>query len=131
MTDKKQPVGDVLIVDDDPAICELLKNYCLKMGCFRNILVSGDGSSASSKMRNQKFALIMIDLKLPKKSGIDLIRELNEKSTNKKSSVLAISGSILHSDLEKLIELGIKNFLQKPFEEAVFQEKVSKLLAIK
>ncbi|MFA6238298.1 MAG: response regulator [Bacteriovorax sp.] len=131
MNDKKQTVGDVLIVDDDPAICELLKNYCDKMGCFRHVLIANDGSIASIKMRNQKFAVIMIDLKLPKKSGIDLIRELNEKSTNRKNSILVVSGTIVQTDLEKLIELGIRNFLPKPFEEVVFQERVLKLLAVK
>lgn len=130
--DKKKPLlGDVLIVDDDPAICELLQNYCKNMGCFRNILIANDGSNASNKMRNQKFALIILDLQLPKKSGIDLIRDLDDKSTNRKSSVLVVSGTLDKTMLEKILALGVKSFLPKPFNEAGFQEKVLKLLASK
>ncbi len=128
LENKKQLVGDVLIVDDDVAICEILKEYCKEMGCFRNILVANDGSSASTKMRNQKFALIIVDMKLPKKSGIDLIRELDDKSLNKRSNVLVVSGTLDKTLFEKLLALGVKGFMPKPFEEAVFQEKVLKII---
>lgn len=128
---KKQLVGDVLIVDDDPGICEILKEHCKEMGCFRNILVANDGSIASTKMRNQKFALIIVDMKLPKKSGIDLVRELDEKSLNKRSSVMVVSGTLDKTLFDKLLALGVKTFVPKPFEEAIFQEKVLKIIAAK
>lgn len=128
---KKNLVGDVLIIEDDISICEILEDYCKKMGCFRNVLIAQDGSMASSKMRNQKFALILVDLKLPKKGGLDLVRELDDKSVNRRSSVLIVSGTLDKTMLEKLVALGVKNFLPKPFDEAGFQEKVLKVLALK
>ncbi|MGZ3787010.1 MAG: response regulator [Bacteriovorax sp.] len=131
MEKKRQPIGDVLIVDDDPAICEILKTYCENLGCFRNILTANEGSNASNKLRNQKFALIILDMQLPKKSGLDLIRELDDKSINQRSSILIASGILDKSVVEKVIALGIKFFLPKPFDEAGFQEKVLKLLRAK
>ncbi|MDD4972838.1 MAG: response regulator [Bacteriovorax sp.] len=128
---KKQLRGDVLIIDDDASICEILKGYCEKMGCFRNILIAHDGSMASSKLRNQKFALILLDLKMPKKSGLDLLRELDDKSLNSKKSIVVISGTFDKTAVEKIIATGIKSFLPKPFTEADFQEKILKLLTIK
>ncbi len=124
----KSTVGDVLIVDDDKDICEIIKKYCENMGCFRNIIIANDGAIASNKMRNQKFSLILIDLKMPKKSGLDLMREFDDKSLNKKTSVMVVSGTLDKTMLEKSIALGIKNFLPKPFDEAGFQERVLKLL---
>jgi two-component system chemotaxis response regulator CheY len=129
--DKKQLLGDVLIVDDEPAICEILKQYCINLGCFRNIIFAHDGSMASNKLRNQKFALVMVDLKMPKKGGIDLIRELDDKSMNKRSSIIVVSGNLDKTMFEKIVALGVKNFLPKPFDEANFQEKVLKLLGAK
>lgn len=130
--EKKKPLlGDVLIVEDDPSICEILQNYCKNMGCFRNVLIANDGSMASNKMRNQKFALILIDLKLPKKGGLDLIRELDDKSVNRRSSIMVVSGTLDKTALEKIVALGVRNFLPKPFDEAGFQEKVLKVLAAK
>lgn len=124
----KNLIGDVLIVDDDKDICEIMKQYCTNLGCFRNIILANDGAIASNKLRNQKFALILVDLKMPKKSGLDLMREFDDKSLNKKSSVMVVSGTLDKTMLEKSIALGIKNFLPKPFDEAIFQEKVLKML---
>lgn len=132
MNEKKKPlVGDVLIVEDDSSICEILESYCKNLGCFRNILIAQDGSIASSKMRNQKFALIMVDLKLPKKGGLDLLRELDDKSINRKNSILIVSGTLDKTVVEKIIALGVKNFMPKPFDEATFQEKVLRMLSSK
>lgn len=125
----KPPIGDVLIVDDDKDVCEILKQYCFNMGCFRNIIFAHDGALASIKLRNQKFSLILIDLKMPKKSGLDLMREFDDKSLNKKANVMVVSGTLDKTMLEKSIALGIKNFLPKPFDEANFQERVLKLLS--
>ena len=68
--ENKKPLGDVLIVDDDADLCNIVKSYCKNMGCFRNILIANDGSNASAKMRNQKFALILLDVNMPKKKGM-------------------------------------------------------------
>lgn len=124
----KATVGDVLVVDDDKDICDIIKTYCENMGCFRNIILANDGAIASNKLRNQKFALILIDLKMPKKSGLDLMREFDDKSLNRKASVMVVSGTLDKTMLEKSIALGIKSFLPKPFDEAGFQERVLKLL---
>jgi response regulator of citrate/malate metabolism len=132
LIEKKRPsIGDVLIADADASTCELLQDYCKKTGRFRNILCSNDGALASSKMRNQKFALIILDLKLPKKSGLDLIRELSDKSTNHKNSVLIISDVLDKTMYEKIIAAGVTFFLSKPLDEAVFQEKILNLIKSK
>lgn len=131
MIEKKKPaLGDVLIVDDDTSICEVLKQYCVNLGCFRNVIFAHDGLIASNKIRNQKFALILIDMKLPKKSGLDIIRELDD-SINQKNSIVIISGNLDKTVFEKSFALGVKSFIPKPFDEAVFQEKVLKLVGVK
>ncbi len=132
IVEKKKPLlGDVLIIDDDVSICEIIKQYCENLGCFRNILFAHDGSMASTKLRNQKFAVIFVDMKLPKKSGLDVIRELDDKSLNQRKSIVVISGTLDKTMLEKAVALGVKYFIPKPFDEAVFQEKVLKLVGAK
>ncbi|MBC7537817.1 MAG: response regulator [Bacteriovorax sp.] len=128
---KKQLRGDVLIIDDDVSICEILKGYCENMGCFRNILFAHDGSMASSKLRNQKFALILLDLKMPKKGGLDLLREMDDKSLNSKNNIVVVSGTLDKTMIEKIVENGVKAFLPKPFTEVEFQDKILKSLGLK
>lgn len=127
--EKKKPTrGDVIIIEDNPSICILLKKYCVNMGCFRNIIIAQDGFTGSNKLRNQKFALIIMDMQLPRKSGLEILREMDDKSLNSKDSILIASGELDKMMLEKAMAVGVKFFLTKPFAEAEFQEKVLKLL---
>ena len=127
---RKQMLGDILIVDDDPDICEIMKEYCKEMGCFRNVLIANDGSAASNMLRNQKFVLILLDLKMPKKAGLDLLKELDDKSLNRRKNVLVVSGNIDKTMFDKIVALGVKNFLPKPFDEAIFKEKILKIVTL-
>lgn len=125
---EKQTIGDVLISDDDPNVCEILKQYCINLGCFRHIVIAQDGALASNKLRNQKFKVIFLDMKMPKKAGLDVIREFDDKALNQKSSILVVSGNVDRTILEKIVGLGVKNFLMKPFTEEEFQERVLKMI---
>jgi response regulator of citrate/malate metabolism len=120
---------DVLIVDDDKNICEIIRDYLIHMGCFKNIVMAHDGILATQKLRNQKFALILLDINMPKKSGIDLITEFDGNNINRKECVLVVSGTLDKNIMAQIVAAGIKNFLVKPFDEAAFQDKVLKVLA--
>lgn len=120
---------DVLIVDDDKNICEILKEYCLNMGCFKNIVFANDGIMATQKLRNQKFSLILLDMNMPKKSGLDLLGEFEKGALNQRESVLIVSGTLEKDLISKIIERGVKTFLVKPFDEPAFQDRVLKVLS--
>lgn len=120
---------DVLIVDDDKNICEILKEYAINMGCFKNIVFAHDGILATQKLRNQKFALILLDINMPKKTGLDLLAEFEDvNSLNKKHSVLIVSGTLDKEAISDILKAGIKMFLVKPFDEPSFQDRVLKVL---
>jgi response regulator of citrate/malate metabolism len=120
---------DVLIVDDDKNICAIMKEYLEEMGTFRLIVEAHDGSVASSKLQNQKFGLIILDMNMPKKSGFDLIKDFEPPCVNKKDNVLVISGTLDRDLIARIIQRGVKNFLVKPFDEESFKDKVTKMIA--
>ncbi len=124
----KRMQRDVLICDDDKDICEILKVYCENMGCFKNIVMAHDGITATQKLRNQKFALVCLDITMPKKSGYDLIGDVEVGGINSKESILIVSGTLEKDLIAKIIASGVKNFMVKPFDEKQFQEKVLKIL---
>lgn len=119
---------DVLIVDDDKDICEILRDYCHNMGCFKNIIIANDGMTATHKLRNQKFALILLDMNMPKKSGLDLLSEFDAETLNRKENILVVSGTLEKTLIAKILGHGIKTFLVKPFDEPTFQDRVLKIL---
>jgi response regulator of citrate/malate metabolism len=124
----KRMQRDVLICDDDKDICEILKVYCENMGCFKNIVMAHDGITATQKLRNQKFALVCLDITMPKKSGYDLIGDVEVDGINSKESILIVSGTLEKDLIAKIIASGVKNFMVKPFDEKQFQEKVLRIL---
>jgi response regulator of citrate/malate metabolism len=119
---------DVLIVDDDKNICEILKEYAVNMGCFKNIVFAHDGILATLKLRNQKFALILLDINMPKKTGLDILSEFDDESLNRRENVLIVSGTLDKEVIGHILRAGIKQFLVKPFDESAFQEKVLKIM---
>ncbi|MBC7712050.1 MAG: response regulator [Rhizobacter sp.] len=119
---------DVLICDDDKNICEILKVYCESMGCFKNIVMAHDGITATQKLANQKFAVILLDISMPKKTGFDLIGDITASELNSIDSILIVSGTLEKDLIARIIQSGVKNFMVKPFDEKQFQEKVLKIL---
>ena len=124
----KRVKRDALICDDDKDICEILKLYCENMGCFKNIVVAYDGIMGTLKLRNQKFSLICLDINMPKKSGYDLISDIEVGGINSKESILIVSGALEKDLIAKIVGNGVKNFLVKPFDEKQFREKVLRIL---
>ncbi len=120
----------LLIVDDEKNICKVLKDYADHMGCFNPIVFAQDGAIAGSKLKNQKFDLILLDMNLPKRSGSELIKEIFEdkRSLNKIENILIVSGTLDKALITNLLSMGCKNFLTKPFTEADFQEKILKMI---
>jgi response regulator of citrate/malate metabolism len=119
---------DCLIIDDEKDICEVLKIYCENLGVFRNVIIARDGVTGTNKLHNQKFGLILLDINMPKKSGIDVLKEFDGDHKNDFDSVVVVSGELDKEKLTAILSKGVKNFMIKPFTEAQFQEKVLPIL---
>lgn len=119
---------DCLIIDDDPGICRVLQAYCENLGTFRHIIVANDGQLGSNKLRNQKFGLILLDVNMPKKNGIDVLGDFDKDQPNSLDDVVIVSGELNKDKISSILSTGIKSFIIKPFKEAQFQEKVLPIL---
>ena len=124
--------GDVLIVDDEKNLCETVETYLNEMACFRNILVANDGSQAMRKITNQKFSIILLDLSMPKKEGIDIIRSIADKKDKQKfnsvEKIVIMSGTMNEFQLQEAMHLGVRNFLIKPFDKDKFITKIEQIV---
>ncbi len=126
---------DVLIIEDELDVLETIAMYLESMDIFRNIVKAHDGVTAISKLNNQTFDLILIDLKIPKKPGLDVVKFIadhaNGPNANQVRSVAVVSGALDKKSITKALGFGAKNFLVKPFDEIGFQEKIREVLGIK
>lgn len=120
---------DVLIIDDEPEVSEVLHMYLENMERFRRIITASDGALASKKLANQNFGLILLDMNLPKKNGLDILKELSKHTMNSVDNVVVISGELDKDKLQTAISRGVKHFIVKPFDEEGFKSKVKKIVS--
>jgi len=118
---------DALIVDDEPEICETIKMYLEDLELFRNIVIATNGQEAQLKISNQHFALILLDINMPKKSGIELLNNMPALHQDLKR-VIMVSGELDQTKLKLSISKGVKNFIIKPFDEETFLKKIAEVL---
>jgi len=115
----------ILIVDDEPNFC-LGAGIALKKAGYE-ISKAGDGEEALKMiLKNNHFDLLIIDIFMPKMSGIELIGKLRENNVS--TPIVAISSFIDNTVVDELISRGCSEFLDKPFEPREFIKRVNKLL---
>ena len=124
-------IKDVLIIDDDEDVIQVLEMYCEDLEVFRLIVKANNGLEAASKLANQKFHLILMDVNMPKKTGVEIVSEFSRFKMNSLSNVVLISGELDRKMIEQTMKYGVKNYLVKPFDEATFKAKVMPILKSK
>jgi len=100
----------ILVVDDEPKIVQLLRDYLERAG-FR-VLTAPNGKTALAVTHSEKPDLIILDLGLPEMDGLDVTRTLR-----KDSNVPIIILTARSEETDKLIglELGADDYITKPF----------------
>ena len=101
----------ILIVDDDLNICELLRLYIEKEGY--STVVANYGIEAIKKFKDENPALVLLDLMLPGKDGLEVCREIRKES-NCPIIMLTAKGEVFDKVLG--LELGADDYMVKPFE---------------
>lgn len=115
----------VLIVDDEADVVELL-GFRLKMkGC--DILKAYDGEEGLRMSKEKSPDLILLDLILPKRNGLDVCRELKADPKTEKIPIILISASSDQIEKGKRFT-GADGFLKKPFEPEEFLKTVEPYL---
>ena len=100
----------ILVVDDEPKIVKLVRDYLERAGF--GVRVAVDGKSALLMSWAEKPDLIILDLGLPKMDGLDVTRELRKVSN---VPVIMLTGRSEESDKLVGLELGADDYITKPF----------------
>jgi DNA-binding response OmpR family regulator len=112
----------ILVVDDEPKIARLARDYLEHAGFA--VLTAGDGSTALATIRQRRPDLVVLDLGLPGIDGLDLTRELRRDS-----SIPIVMLTARDDEFDKLLglELGADDYLTKPFSP---RELVARVRAV-
>lgn len=108
----------VLVVDDHPAVGEMVRSMLESRG-FRAI-IARESAVALAAFEHAQFDAMLVDVDLPGTNGIELLRELRERSRASGSpfSVCLMTGLLSPDVTEAVAEAGVAGVLQKPFSMA-------------
>lgn len=113
----------VLIVDDEPVICDLIYEDLNGLGYICE--VASDGNSALHKMAKDRFDIALLDIRLPVISGIDVLKEIKSKYDLAVIMITAID------DVDTAVEsmkLGALDYIVKPFKLDTLNSRISAAL---
>jgi two-component system phosphate regulon response regulator OmpR len=100
----------VLLVDDDEKLCKLLREYLEDYGF--QVLTLGDGTSVVKTIRAESPDIIILDIMLPGKDGLDVLKEIR---TEFSMPVIMLTAKGEDADRIVGLELGADDYLPKPF----------------
>ena len=105
-------MSKILIIEDEESIRRVLNKVLMQENKTYNIVEAIDGVDGISKINSSKFDLILCDIKMPKKDGIEVLKHVLKECPN--TPTIMISG---HGDLETAVEsmrLGAFDYISKP-----------------
>lgn len=114
----------ILIVEDDPMVALINKRFLENMG-FRDILGPVQTEEEIIKVLDkEEIDLILLDVYLPKKNGIDILKSLRYKKYL--TDVIMITAANSVEEVKRAFAYGVTDYLVKPFEFERFEEAINK-----
>ena len=118
----------LLVVDDNLAMVELIKEYFRESSKIEVALTAYDGEEAIEKIFGEEdnYDVIILDLIMPKKDGLSVLEEI--KKSKKHKNIIVLTSYNEQDTIRKVGEYGVKYFILKPFDFKDFEKKILDLV---
>jgi two-component system response regulator len=126
---------DILLIEDNPHDAELTVRALRKKGLAQRLLVLQDGAEAldflfgtgayADRDRNSFPKVILLDLKLPKISGLEVLRQIKADERIRVIPVVVLTSSEQDSDIMESYRLGANSYIVKPVDYDKFFQAVA------
>jgi len=128
---------EILLVEDNPNDAELTIRALHKKHIANNIIHLRDGASAldflygKGEFENRDIQnrpkIILLDLKMPKVDGIEVLRRIKSSELTKRIPVVVLTSSKENPDIERAYALGANSYIVKPVEFEGFTKAIAEL----
>jgi two-component system response regulator len=127
----------ILLIEDDPSDIGLTRRAFEKGRISNKLIVAADGQQAldylfgvdpeSGRSLNPLPAVVLLDLKLPKVDGLEVLKRIRADSRTKRLPVVILTSSTEPRDLGASYDLGANSYIRKPVDFVQFAEAVQQL----
>ncbi len=121
----EQKARKVLIADDEPDILEILKYNLSNEGY--DVITAKDGDEALEKARRTNPDLVVLDVMMPKKTGVEVCQLLRSQAAFKDTLIIFLTAVNDEGTQIKGLETGADDYLSKPISPKVFLSRVNAL----
>ena len=109
----------ILVVDDNELNQEIVYEYLTSNGML--VKTASDGREALDLLESEEFDGVLMDCQMPVMDGIEATRRIREHDKYKNLPVIALTANVMTCDLEKAVEVGMNDYIAKPFNpETIF-----------
>ena len=119
-------MSTILLVEDDPDIRHLV-SYKLTKGGF-DVIETADGFTALGHARKSPPDLVILDVRMPRMSGLELCRELRAAPRTADVPIIMLTARARPQDLEQAYAAGATDYVVKPFSPRDLQHRVEAAL---
>lgn len=118
----------VLIAEDNEINREYTRELLTDMGCAIESAVSGD--EAIEKSEKTTYDLLLLDIRMPGKSGIETLHIIRGKERGRRTPAIAVTALALKDDRETMLREGFDEYLAKPFSADQLNDAMRKALGV-
>ena len=119
----------VLIVDDSPVMRAFIRRIIVLSGMEdASFLEASDGREALSLLREQWVDVVLTDINMPSMDGEELVRRLEADDVLRSVPVLIVSTDGTENRMQKMISLGARGYVKKPFMPETLREELERVL---
>jgi two-component system phosphate regulon response regulator PhoB len=119
-------MGRVLVVEDEPAIAELISLYLRHQGF--EVAIAGDADAAQAHVHAVLPDLVLLDWMLPGASGVQLARRWRADARTREVPIIMLTARAAEDDKVAGLDAGADDFLTKPFSPAELQARIRAVL---
>ena len=120
---------DMLVVDDSPVTRKMVRRaigLCgLEIGLIHE---AGDGAEALARLAEHHVDLVLADINMPVMNGMELVERMNADPVLCKIPVVIVATPISEQRIERLLDIGARAYLAKPFRPEGLKDLVLEIL---
>lgn len=119
----------ILIAEDEDNIRLALKTIVRKNLVCDDIVVCEDGAQAWENVQTQHFSLVISDWNMPNKTGFELLQAMRENEATREVPFLLLTARSDKTSVINALQIGVSDYVTKPFDKEALIQKARKLLA--